>query len=290
MSTISSIKPAEGSMKLRHVVALMLVLSACAPVQTAPVVSTDKFSKNITVTGITAESIGGTFVMPDDAKWNLRSWVGKQSGVTTTQLYVSNQYSASSWKFFDVAADQDSTSLAFSQISRDVLTCQGGCKYDEEFGADIPQAALEKYAATGYQVKFSAHDGSSLVVTVTPQQISQQLAAIAAAAPQAPAVPTPPVAPVATPGAGGSPAPARLHLGVHFVMNTPSAQVSAVEPGSPAEAAGLQPGDLIVGVNGQNVGNKLDIPRLLAPLAPGTSAPITVMRGGQPVQLNAVMQ
>lgn len=56
------------------------------------------------------------------------------------------------------------------------------------------------------------------------------------------------------------------------------ALVSSVDPGGPAAKAGLQPGDVILSVNGEPVGDSSDLPSQVAGLAPGSSATVQVWR------------
>ena len=67
-------------------------------------------------------------------------------------------------------------------------------------------------------------------------------------------------------------------------LGLPKAQgalVSSVEPGGPADKAGIQPGDIIVKFNGQSVDAATDLPRMVGDTKPGTKATITVWRKGQ---------
>jgi serine protease Do len=59
------------------------------------------------------------------------------------------------------------------------------------------------------------------------------------------------------------------------------ALVAQVEPGGPAERAGLKPGDLIIDVNGTDVLRSHELPRLVARNAPGASVRITYLRDGK---------
>ncbi|SIT38258.1 putative periplasmic serine endoprotease DegP-like [Paraburkholderia piptadeniae] len=67
-------------------------------------------------------------------------------------------------------------------------------------------------------------------------------------------------------------------------LGLPKAQgalVSSVEPGGPADKAGVQPGDIILKFNGHNVDTATDLPRMVGDTKPGTKATITVWRKGQ---------
>ncbi|MFM0735823.1 DegQ family serine endoprotease [Paraburkholderia xenovorans] len=64
-----------------------------------------------------------------------------------------------------------------------------------------------------------------------------------------------------------------------FGMQKPQgALVSSVDPGGPAAKGGLQPGDVILSVNGDPVGDSSDLPAQVAGLAPGSSATVQVWR------------
>jgi serine protease Do len=67
-------------------------------------------------------------------------------------------------------------------------------------------------------------------------------------------------------------------------LGLPKAQgalVSSVEPGGPADKAGIQPGDIIMKFNGQSVDTATDLPRMVGDTKPGTRATITIWRKGQ---------
>jgi serine protease Do len=68
-------------------------------------------------------------------------------------------------------------------------------------------------------------------------------------------------------------------LAKSFGMQNPNgALVSSVEPGGPAAKAGLEPGDVILSLNGQPVSDSNALPAQVAGLAPGTTAKVQVWR------------
>lgn len=73
------------------------------------------------------------------------------------------------------------------------------------------------------------------------------------------------------PGSGGLPAP--------------GARVHRVQPDSAAARAGLCPGDVVLGINGSELGTSADLVRSLEQAPRGTPVRLTVRRGGQTLEL-----
>ena len=65
------------------------------------------------------------------------------------------------------------------------------------------------------------------------------------------------------------------------------ALVSAVEPKSPADKAGIKTGDIIVAVDGRAIENSIDLPRIIGESRPGTPVKLKVWRQGETRELNA---
>ncbi len=93
------------------------------------------------------------------------------------------------------------------------------------------------------------------------------------------------------PAAGGAPAGRRVSLGTmpDFAFAGPGMKVAAVTPGSPAEKAGLRPGDVIVRLDGQPIASLQAYSEALKKLQPGQSVEVVVARDGQESTLTATV-
>jgi serine protease Do len=67
------------------------------------------------------------------------------------------------------------------------------------------------------------------------------------------------------------------------------ALVGDVEAGSPAERAGIKPGDIIVAVDGQNVPHSEELPRMVARHPPGTHVVLSVIHDRRPRQVDVAL-
>jgi serine protease Do len=65
------------------------------------------------------------------------------------------------------------------------------------------------------------------------------------------------------------------------------ALVSAVEPKSPADKAGVKTGDIILAVDGRDIENSIDLPRAIGESRPGTAVTLKVWRQGKTQELRA---
>ena len=65
--------------------------------------------------------------------------------------------------------------------------------------------------------------------------------------------------------------------------------VQSVEPGQGAAKAGLQPGDVVLSVDGQPVTPEQSLSYIVANTAPGKHVPLAIVRNGQSMTLNAVI-
>jgi membrane-associated protease RseP (regulator of RpoE activity) len=74
-------------------------------------------------------------------------------------------------------------------------------------------------------------------------------------------------------------------LGVFIKDDSLRVEVQDVVKGSPADIAGLRPGDLILKLDGRNLWSRNQFVRLVRWLGPGTRADITVERAGQTLRL-----
>ncbi len=67
-----------------------------------------------------------------------------------------------------------------------------------------------------------------------------------------------------------------------FGLDEPKgALISSVEPDSAADKAGLQAGDVVIGVDGVNIADSSDLPRVIGEKRPGTAVKLEVWRDGR---------
>ena len=72
-----------------------------------------------------------------------------------------------------------------------------------------------------------------------------------------------------------------------FKLGRPrGALVTLVEPAGPAEKAGIKPGDVILGVNGQNIDHYGELSLLISNMHPGADARLSVWRGGKAQEIS----
>lgn len=75
-------------------------------------------------------------------------------------------------------------------------------------------------------------------------------------------------------------------LAESFGLDRPrGALVSSVEEGGPADKAGLKPGDVILGVNGEEIDQSGLLPSVVANLKPGTQAQLQIWRDGKQINV-----
>ena len=80
--------------------------------------------------------------------------------------------------------------------------------------------------------------------------------------------------------------PAAPWLGMFTAESMGRILVTRVSPEGPARGAGVQPGDVVIGVAGRPVADMADMLRRIWSLGPaGTEIPLLVNRGGEPVEL-----
>ena len=109
----------------------------------------------------------------------LRSWLDRATGELSHQVYVTDRYLAASTRNWSRATGAKGERLKFNKIDTQLENCSpAGCPRLEAFGAGIDDGALRAAAGRGFTIEFAAEDGSKESITLTPEQITNQLEAI----------------------------------------------------------------------------------------------------------------
>ena len=67
------------------------------------------------------------------------------------------------------------------------------------------------------------------------------------------------------------------------------ATLPAINPGSPAEKAGLKAGDIVLAIEGQTVDSEHPLDAMLTSYAPGQTVKLTVLRGTAQIEISVTL-
>jgi serine protease Do len=67
------------------------------------------------------------------------------------------------------------------------------------------------------------------------------------------------------------------------------AMVTSIEPGGPADKAGVEPGDVVLRFDGRAIESFSDLPRIVGGTKPGARVPMQVWRKGKPVDVQVTV-
>jgi serine protease Do len=70
---------------------------------------------------------------------------------------------------------------------------------------------------------------------------------------------------------------------------TDGAIVTGIEPGAPADAAGIREGDVILSVDGEAAEDPRQVSRIVANLSPGSEVPVSVSRNGEQIEITLTL-
>jgi len=93
-------------------------------------------------------------------------------------------------------------------------------------------------------------------------------------------------------GGAGSPAsPRRASLGTipDYSFEGPGVKITGTTPGSAAEAAGLQAGDVLLSLDGKDIAGLREYAQLLAAREPGEKVVLKIRRGAETLSIPATL-
>ena len=201
----------------------------------------------------------------------------------TNTLLVYGTGTADEWKDLLAAADRDSLKL------NEIGDGYGASDHTSFYEKDVPvlhfftnvHGDYHKPSDTWDKIDYPGIDRVAALVARVVDGVARRPGAL----PLRRGVGAPPRAEAAaTPGYG-----AYLGTVPDFTPVEKGVKLSSVRAGSPAEAAGLKGGDIIVAFDDTEIGNLQDMTNGLRARKPGDSVRITVLRDGQPVTMTAVL-
>ncbi|HXR88483.1 MAG TPA: PDZ domain-containing protein [Stellaceae bacterium] len=276
----------DRSGKLVAVAGLLLSLAACGPLATDPPpratvnVVGDTFSKDITLEGLPQNN---AFV-DNSTFWMLRSFVNPQTRTAQHQIYVDWFFPGHGVTKYH-AADDTARTLSARQIFKE--SCGRNCGQTDTVVIEIDETMLRTRALTGFQVKLSGNDGAATILGITPQMIAAQLQAEDKII--RPTVTVRAQAPVANPNARTPDGKPLLGITSGNMPFANAVVVQRVDSNTPAEAAGIRRGDMIVRYNGHAVTDVDQFQNLILETVPGTLVPVEISRGLSRLNLSVHM-
>jgi clan AA aspartic protease (TIGR02281 family) len=240
-------------------------------------IATDEFMTDTEVDGPLESTTNGG-LGDDQATYRLVSFVAKAephavSHQAIVKLYARNYFSGVTQEArYDRAADE--TGIRLKLVGLGSERCPGSqvnCLKAAVVKIELADEALRQHVLSGYRIKVEAQTGRGMVLSFSPRVIQQQLSAVdtlVAGAPDAPAREAP-----------------RLGIGVIGATAAPfdgpphGVIVVATGDHSPAAAAGVRPGDVLLAINGEPIRVSADVGRLMSAVAPGQGITLAMKRG-----------
>lgn len=267
-----STEPAAAALwRAPLVLALLSLLAACNGSAT---VKDDEFSAAARVVGAsgTVSPFRGT-----KAEYHLVSFVGKvppyvvEHRVEATFFYDQDVPTQQ----FVVAADDTARDLPIERLFFGGCGFKIACLKQETVGVAVSDAILRQRVLSGYRIKVSARSGDEKILELTPKMLIQQLNTVDARLDRG-----------SHELAADKP---RLGIGAIGVDAQPYAGaprgmiVVQVAAGSPAEAAGVRPGDVVTTFDGHPIRTFSDVVGMLETLSRGQAIPLELERDGKPL-------
>jgi len=249
--------------------------------------ATDEFSKTIDVVGplMIYNPLVGV-----KAFFKLVTRVDKQSHQYTHVIETEFRYNGT-FIYFQLAADDKAQSLQLVPIKRERNI--GSMDRGELFNIVVPDASLRAHAATGYRVKVSSRAGDNIVLVISPAMIAAQIEGLnRVLSPPAAASIGATSGSAVTAAAAPPPPPGQkriLGIAPMDIIFVSGALIARVDPGSPAEAAGLEVGDIIKSYDDHPINNAGQVRELILQTTPGKAVSIGIERNGAQMSLVAQM-
>jgi hypothetical protein len=268
-------------------------LAGCAPPPRTTVnVISDKFSTTTTLEGIPMlDPHNG-----DGLFWMLRTIIDPQAHIVLQQIYVEWTYAGPfSGRYF--AADDTARPLPVELIRKEACPF-GRCDRNDVLTIRIEEGTLRARAASGFEVKLSAQDGTSGVLSITPQMINAQLAAQSNLLGGAPVTGRPPATGTSVSSPTVSAVPPGPVLGISY-MQVSASKINAtlpdglfivvVTPGSPAEKAGMKKGDILISLDGKHLPDPATAKDIISSVKSGRTVKAEIQRGVDQMRLDVHM-
>ncbi len=253
------------------VFALVALLACCGGPVT---VKDDEFSTVTRFVGAsgTVSAFGGT-----QTEYHLVSFVGKvepyavEHRIEATFFYDHDVPTQQ----FVIAADDTAQELPLTRLFFGGCGFKVACLKQETVGVAVSDAVLRRRALTGYRIKVSARSGDEKILELTSVMLIRQLNTVDARLDRGN-------------HALGADTP-RLGIGAigvdaHPYDGAPRGMIVVqVAAGSPAEAAGVRPGDVVTAFDGHPIRTFSDVVGTLETLSRGQAIPLELERDGKPL-------